>query len=211
MANARAKEMVENILSAVSATEYELWLSGPNNFRYNVYPEYKANRIGAYRPKWERAVKNYLVAEWKANWSDGCEADDMVGVRQMDAPPETTIIAHIDKDIDMIPGWHYNWPLIRKGKVLREGVRYFVDEAEAEYNFYYQLIVGDKGTDNIPGLVGKGPVFAKKFLATIPRENWLKEILELYSCKEELEMNAKCLWIWRKMDDIWQWPEGFNK
>ena len=202
VAAARADDMVETILRDTEATEYELWLSGPDNFRYTVYPEYKANRIGAYRPKWEKATKNHLVNKWSANWSVGCEADDMVGCRQS----ENTIIAHLDKDINMIPGWHYNWELRRLGKVIREATKYFVTPEEADYAFYYQLIVGDKGTDNIPGVVGAGPKKAERFLRETPREEWLNGILQMYSCPEELEMNAKCLWIWRKENDIWQWP-----
>ena len=119
--------------------------------------------------------------------------------------PESTIIAHLDKDINMIPGWHYNWELRRLGKVIREATTYFVTPEEAEYNFYYQLIVGDT-TDNIKGVMGLGPKKAEKFLNSTPRERWLEEITEMFSCPEELEMNAKCLWIWRKENDIWQWP-----
>ena len=91
----RANDMVETILRETGASEYELWLSGSDNFRYTIYPEYKANRLAAYRPKWEADVKSYLVDKWKANWSVGCEADDVVGYRQT----SETIIAHLDKDI----------------------------------------------------------------------------------------------------------------
>lgn len=28
-----------------------------------------------------------------------------------------------------------------------------------------------------------------------------------YGCDEELEMNAKCLHLWREIGDVWKWPE----
>lgn len=202
-ATSRADEMVLRILAATETESCEIWLSGKENFRYQVYPEYKANRLGVYRPKYEREVKDHLVREWNANWSEGCEADDMVGVRQM--AEKESIIAHIDKDINMIPGMHYNWDIVRKGIVVSPAKTYEITADDAWYNFYYQLIVGDKVTDNIAGVPGSGPVAATKFLQTTEPHLWLQGIRKMYSCDEELEMNAKCLWIWRKPNDIWSW------
>jgi 5'-3' exonuclease len=207
VATSRANDMVESILNATHADEYELWLSGKGNFRYNIYPEYKANRTGSYRPKWEKLVKDYLTEEWKANWSDGCEADDMVGVRQCEL--KNTIIAHMDKDINMIPGMHYGWPLTRLGKLIKAEKTYEVTDEEALYNFYYQLIVGDT-TDNIPGVRGAGPVKAIKLLQEYTsEEDRFNVIRDLYSSDEEMNMMARCLWIWRKMDDnvLERWKE----
>lgn len=201
VATSRADEMVRRIIDATKADEFELWLTGKENFRYALYPEYKANRINAYRPKWERDVKEFLTQEWKANWSVGCEADDMVGVQQCAAPPNTTTIAHIDKDINCIPGMHYNWELTRLGKLVRPAVLYEVSEEESLYNFYYQLIVGDT-TDNIKGVVGAGPKKALSILTQFQtEEERYHAINELYSCPEEMALNARCLWLWRKMND----------
>ena len=83
VATSRADAMLYDMLMETGASEYELWLSGKGNFRYSVFPEYKANRIKAQRPKWEKEVKQYLVDNWNANWTEGIEADDMLGIRQM--------------------------------------------------------------------------------------------------------------------------------
>lgn len=204
IAIARANDMVEGILHDASADEYELWLSGPNNFRYKVYPEYKANRLDAYRPKYEKDVRQYLVEHWHANLSDGCEADDMLGIRQHGAFGElNTIICHLDKDLNQIPGWHFNWELKRLGKIVRERKKYFVTPEEADYNFYYQLLVGDP-TDNIKGVSGIGPKKAEAFLGSIPKQDWYSEIRNLYASEEELDMNAQCVYIWRKPNDNWR-------
>jgi len=199
LACSRAHAGIESIIAATGATEAELWLTGKNNFRYNVYPEYKGSRRDSYRPKWEKDVKDYLVTTFNANWSEGCEADDMVGVRQMEL--EDSVIAHIDKDIDMIPGKHYSWAIIREGRTVREERHYEVSPEEALRKFYYQLLVGDV-TDNIKGAPGIGPVKAERILSQCSsEEEFFKASLEVYSSYEEMVMNAKCLWIWRKRND----------
>ena len=197
---ARTNQMLEDMLAETGADSYELWLSGQGNFRYNVYPEYKAGRIAAKRPKHERAVKEYLVAHWQANWSEGCEADDMLGVRLMEVGPEGCI-ATIDKDLNMIPGYHYNF--VKKEK-------FYVDEDAAFRFFCYQLIVGDTA-DGIKGVPGYGPKKAERLLDANEPQDWLDRIRDLYSSDEEMLMNGQCLWIWRTKGDIWTGPQHVKK
>ena len=205
VATGRTNDMLEQILHAVGATEYEVWLSGSNNFRYNVYPEYKADRYDAKRPRWEKEVKKYLVDHWQANTSDGCEADDMLGVRQ--CAEIGTIVCHLDKDINMIPGRHYNWELNRLGKTVRAAKEYVVTPEEAIRFFYYQMLIGDP-TDHIKGVPGIGPKKAEVILNSVEanEEKYFQVVRELYGSDEEMEMNGKVLWIWRRMNDIWSLP-----
>lgn len=176
-----------------------MWLTGKGNFRYAVYPEYKGNRRGAIRPKWELEVKDYLVSTWSANYSDGCEADDMLGVRQceLSVDDDNSVIVTIDKDLNMIPGGHYNFVKKEKFYVTpEEGIRFF----------YYQLLVGDP-TDNLKGCKGIGKVKAERLLSDgASEEEWFDIVRDAYSNDEEMTMNAQCLWIWRKMNDIWRMP-----
>jgi len=205
IACSRADFMLRDIAEACNQSSMELWLSGKNNFRYDVFPEYKANRLDAKRPKWEHEVKDYMRVHFQANTSDGCEADDMLGVRAVELG-DTAIVATIDKDLDMIPGWHYNF-------VKRE--HYFVSPEEAIRHFYYQCIVGDTA-DGIKGVPGLGPKKAKKLLDACDEEAlrngtdvnklYYECVSNLFSCYEEFEMTAKCLWIWRKLGDIWSDP-----
>ena len=108
------------------------------------------------------------------------EADDLLGIAQsaslkastMDNPG--TIICSIDKDLDQIPGWHYNFV---------DEKRYWIGEYDGLHNFYKQLICGDT-TDNIVGIPGKGSALSSKvlFYYELPeREAELqKVILDLY-------------------------------
>lgn len=223
IAVSRTATMVEGILHDTSATGYELWLSGPNNFRYQVYPEYKAQRKDKPRPTHEKACRQYLIDSWQANLSDGCEADDMLGARQMELKPKfgepmvkqeglpfdqwefgsASIICHLDKDLNQIPGWHFNWELRRKENIVREKKTYFVTPEEADRFFYYQLLIGD-ATDNIKGVRGIGPVKASSFLDGVPKQEWYAGIKDMFTCEEELDMNAQCVYIWRKNKDNWR-------
>jgi DNA polymerase-1 len=198
----RADSFIENILAETGATEYELWFSGDNNFRYNVYPEYKGNRKASYRPLWEKEVKQYITEKWEANWTDDIEADDMLGIRQLECTD--TILAHLDKDLNQIKGLHYNWELRRLGEVVREKRIYTVSNEEADYWFFYQLLVGDT-TDNIKGVRGIGPKKAAGILHGC-ESNWerYEAVLGRYSSEEELDLNAQCVYIHRKLGDHWR-------
>jgi len=197
VANARSEGIIRDICQTLGSEDVELWLSGNNNFRYGVYPEYKANRITAKRPRWEKEVKRFLTESWGAQWSDGCEADDMLGLRSMElqAQGSPVCIVTIDKDLDMIPGDHYNF--VKKEK-------YYVTNEEAIRFFYYQCLIGDTA-DGIKGVPGIGPKKAKNILdACNSEEEYYWAVRDKFSCYEEFAMTAKCLWIWREPGGMWK-------
>lgn len=194
IATSRADFILNTMLDEINAKEQVLFLTGKNNFRYQIYPEYKAFRANKPRPKWEQAVKQHLVDQWQALYIDGMEADDALGIAQYAAPKNSTIICTIDKDLNMIEGWHYNF--VKKEK-------YYVKDEEGIRFFYYQLLVGDP-TDAIKGVVGIGPKKAAKLLSESPIEDLYSIVLDQYSCEEEMDLNAQCLWIWRKQHDNWK-------
>lgn len=219
VATSRAQQMIENILVANDSNNIEVWLSGKDNFRYRVFPEYKANRIGAYRPKWEKAVKDYLTKQWNANWTVGIEADDMAGIRLSECLGNS-ILAGIDKDLNQIPGWHYNWELRRKGEVIRQARRYYITPEQGDRWFWMQLVMGDS-TDNIPGIKGIGPKKAEAMFRNCESNQECYEVAKaLFGSEEELDMNAQCIYIQRKEGDNWRnlldenrppWPSPFPK
>ena len=204
----RTDKFVRDILEKTNADSYRIFLSGSDNFRYKINPEYKANRKDTPDPKWREACKEFLVTEWKAEVTEGYEADDALGINQSLMYPEPgneqTIICSIDKDLDMIPGMHYSWPIIRLGKEVRPGKIYEVSEIEGLRSFFRSLLVGDR-SDNIIGINGIGKVKASKLIDHLEDENEMSRIVyELYDNHERFEMNAKCLWIMREEGDIWQ-------
>ena len=120
------------------------------NFRYKSAKTqpYKAGR--AAKPSILPFLKQYLINVKGATVAVGYEADDMLGIYQT----EDTIAIHCDKDINQIPGKHFNtmrdthWVASDPGKL-------FGDKDTASGHglaiFYAQLLCGDK-TDNIPPL-----------------------------------------------------------
>jgi hypothetical protein len=214
IAEVRTDDMMRKILHDTNAKTYKAYLTGKNNFRYTIYPEYKANRKGKPKPKWLQACRDLLVTQWNAEITDGYEADDALGIEQTKASLDS-VICSIDKDLRCIPGWHYNF-------VKQEAS--FVSPYEAMRNFYKQLITGD-GADNIPAFDGKFRSSVPKFVQILldPLDGMTDE-WEMYEyclnihadnnpdfmfkdLYETVERNAQCLHIWKKENDFWKEPE----
>lgn len=189
--------MMEDLLLDLNTNDYIMYLTGPSNFRYNIYPEYKAQRKEQQKPTHLQCIKDHLISEWGAILSDGCEADDLIAIEHTKRENETLVVS-IDKDLKQLWGTHYN---------PRTRVRSVVSPMEATKFFYYQLLCGDTA-DNIKGCKGIGPKKAEKHLALCETEEEMFEVCrDLYGCDQELEMNAQCLWLWREEGGTWKWPE----
>ena len=197
----RLKEMVNQILEHPKCTGHKIYIKGKGNFRYDIYPAYKGNRNEFYRPDCEQELRDYLIHRFDAETVDGEEVDDKVSYLSLEDTRKNVIVA-IDKDLDNTPGWHYNY-------VKKEF--YWVHPEEADRNFYRQLLVGDRG-DNIPGLTKVGPVRAEQILgdAVTPYDLYSKcvEAYDIFG-NNNLERNAKLLWIRRQPEEMWIPPEPF--
>src|SRR5687768_11712302 len=75
----QVSEMMNRILHETNALGYKCFLTGSDNFRYSIYPDYKANRRDMPRPRWLQHVRSHLVTTWNATVTDGIEADDAMG------------------------------------------------------------------------------------------------------------------------------------
>ena len=139
----------------------ELILSGPGNYREalaTVFP-YKGNRDPDHKPHWYQQIRNYLTGEWGARVVSGREADDECSIlahRHM-GEERSYVVATIDKDLDQIPGEHYNY---------MKQVFYAQSESDAERFFLEQCVSGD-ATDGIPGCYKSGPVRAAKLVQSL--------------------------------------------
>lgn len=194
-AYARTEDLVDHILVETESTEYRLFLTGKDNFRYTIYPEYKAHRPKE-KPFWLADIREYLIATFNAEVIDGMEADDALGLNQTDS----TIICSIDKDLLMIPGRHFNF-------VKNEF--YEVTELEGLRHFYKQCLMGDR-SDNIKGIEKIGPKKADKLLADLNTEKELfDKVRETYGNDEEFKMNARVLWIRQTGKE--DWLDDYNK
>lgn len=203
----RCEEMIDNTLAEVESDEFSIFLSGENNFRYRIYPEYKANRTQP-KPRHLKAVKEYLVDKYQAQVADDCEADDLLGIAQ-DKVGHTTIICSLDKDLRMIPGWHYSFEIsgtVKGTRWVRPAEKVLVTPWEGLRKFYTQILTGDT-TDNVKGASGIGKVKAERILRDCTSEQeMLEAVQDYFSSEEELVMTGQCLWIFRKPNDRWSIP-----
>lgn len=201
--------MIENTLLEVGTQDFACFITGEGNFRYGIFPEYKAQRRNVEKPAYLQMLKDHLRDAWGATVSKGCEADDLVGIEAMRDQDREVIIVSIDKDLNTIPGWHYN---------PKKKERYLLSPRDAIRFFYWQLLVGDSA-DGVKGAKGIGPKKAEKILDNA-FNNWMEESGKeeelawhyysacepFYSCEEELLMNAQVLYIWQKENDSFKIP-----
>ena len=203
-----AKEKFDSIFKEVCescfSTDYVMAFGGPNNFREDLYVEYKKSpsrkKSKSNKPEWFDDLKSYAASLEGADLCEGCEADDMVRVWANEAAKVAWpyIVVSIDKDLDCIPGKHYN---------NRKLEFYDIDEDYADYFYWKQILMGDT-VDNIPGIKGCGPVKADKILNGLSdhkarRAAVCKAYNEAYGEEgyEYLIANGRLIHIWRFLGD----------
>lgn len=201
----RVDIMMRDILRETESDSYHCFLTGPGNFRYDIYPAYKANRKDKPKPVHLQACRDYLVKEWNAVISNGNEADDLIGI-EATANDDMMgyIICSIDKDLKQIPGLHWNF--VTKEKV-------FVSPLDGIKSFYKQLILGDV-SDNIPGFDGKARQKWPKFMqhyhdmidSLADEIDMFDYIKDIYTNDSDITLNGTLLFIQRKENEHWTPP-----
>ena len=205
-------DRINSILSAVEATSSVFYLTdSKSNFRNEVATilPYKGHRPADKPPHWA-AIRQHLIDNYDAQVQYGIEADDACGIEQFSTAVAngiggekdcwTTIICSRDKDLKMIPGWHYSWQC---GK--QQEKKWFVSEEDGIRFFYKQLLTGD-ATDNILGLYRVGEkASCVKALDSISDEYEMFQHVAMeyfkrfgYRSPEFIQENAELLWILRE-------------
>lgn len=133
--------MIADIVKQCEAKTYTVLLTGGGNYRKEVatIKPYKGNRKDAGKPALYDDIRTHILNHRNGELIEGEEADDQLGIR---AIRDGHIIATLDKDLDTVPGDHYNW---------RKNERYQVSPEQAMHFFYTQMLTGDS-TDNIPSM-----------------------------------------------------------
>jgi 5'-3' exonuclease len=202
-AERKVDELMDYILTETlmfpDPSEYEVFLTGSGNFRYDIaksFP-YKGNRKSTEKPIHLPVAREYLVTKYKATVSEGEEADDLIAIAATKYGPET-IVASVDKDMLQIPCKHFNFT---------KGEWHDITEFEGTKFFYKQILTGDRA-DNIMGLYKVGPVKAEKIVKDCNTEEELWDaVLNAYDGDiERVVENARLLWLRRKEGEIWQPP-----
>lgn len=205
-----------------TAAEPYYFLTGKGNFREEIatIAKYKGNRDNMEKPVHYEAVREYCVEHFGAYVVEGIEADDEVSIRAWSlytGTQEDYIVVTIDKDLDQIPGIHYDY---------KKHVFYEVDALDGELFFYAQVLSGD-ATDNIKGCYRVGLTKAKKlveewFESYAEDQNWRTAIWNLVVEQYDLNMekypeqhehglsaeeaaleNARLVYMQQQRDELW--------
>lgn len=229
--------MIEKVMTKTRAADYKIYLGSTDhsNFRYSVatIQSYKENRQKQKRPDYEHEIRAFLFEKHNAIEVKGIETDDALGIEQMQAmrirdtwlsrDPEgcETIICSNDKDLDMIPGWHFDLDF---GKVRKQanGTTYKL-KAYKNKDIYFitdpgfislrknkesgkqilcgggylwfccQLLLGDT-TDNIPKLAkGYGPQKVYEVLHDVTSSMWSVEEMKRSTIRRVYQEYTKVL------------------
>ena len=166
------KEFISNILLNTNSDYTSMVYQDKDhqNFRKYFYPDYKSNRL----PKPEFLIHwgDVILDEFKQLGAIGTkiiESDDVLNIGYNKFKSQyNVIIVSADKDLNQIPGQHYN---------PKKNVGYYVSEQEALDNKLIQILMGDS-TDGIRGIEGVGPKTAIKLLEGVRKDNILKDTTE---------------------------------
>jgi len=195
----KMKFLIQELTEQTKCESYKYYLSGSNNFRKQLYHEYKANRT-APKPTHLQSAREWLEVNYLAESVETLEADDLLGMYQDDQ----TVIISLDKDLLQVIGKHYQWA-IEGGpadKRWRKEEKWSdIDEFSALQILYTQILTGDS-TDNIKGAKGIGKVKAVEMLENcIDEIEFIDKCLGAYGSEEEFLMNAGCVYVLRHPND----------
>lgn len=188
---------VSNWKHRLDATNVIFAFSDSHNFRKDIYPPYKSNRVSKRKPLAYKAVKQWVNETWATYQRPGLEGDDILGILSTSEKlvKGQKIIISIDKDMKTIPGFFFNPD--------KDTQPVFISEDEADYWHLYQTLTGDT-TDGYPGCPGMGPVKAEKLLAEVDRDGWWSAIVGQYEKKglteDDALTQARCARILRASD-----------
>jgi len=186
----------------------KFFLTGRSNFRDDIAKTavYKGNRKDTEKPQHFSALREHLIFKYDAIVTQGCEADDAIGIYATYYGYDRSIIISIDKDFEQIPTTIFN-PSKWEWKEI--------DKWTAKKNFYKQILTGDR-VDNIIGINGIGPVKAEKLLEGCDSEKALYSACvdayfhaneNLKDAEDRVLENARLLYIQRYPNELWESPK----
>ncbi len=151
-----ADAMIRDWTKAAECKSARIIMSDPRpnaTFRYQVHPEYKAQRKHE-RPALWAHLRDHLTEHYDTLVTDGLEGDDVMGLLATGPNRKKYRIVSIDKDMMTVPAEVFD---------PQKGTLHRVTEFRADYHWMFQTLVGDT-VDNYKGAPGVGPVKARNIL-----------------------------------------------
>ena len=190
-------QTIASIMSELEGSTGKIAIKGSDNFRKEIYPEYKSHRkkeLTEQEKEFFAYSYDYLQNGWGAIPANGMEADDLLAIWNTEKPG---IIVSIDKDLLQVPGLHFN---------TRNKEYTNVTEDEGSLLLHTQVLMGDS-VDNITGLKGIGKVKAAKVMEGVPVSQHLSAVKSFWQktfgrgWEDDLQLNMDLIYLKRSMDD----------
>lgn len=147
---------IEAFQKSCQADDYEMYISGPINFRDDLPlpTKYKSNRTGI-RPLLLKACREHLIKYKGAIVINGREVDDMLAQRCYEGLMEgvKTIAVTNDGDQNGCAGWYYNWTKMQEPFLVQGLGKVELTENRKDFDgygrkfFYAQWVFGDWNVD----------------------------------------------------------------
>ena len=195
-----ADNTILNLFNMTEATHYIGAFTIGRGFRYNIYPEYKANRKDKVKPLYFKALREYLIEKWKFISHPDLESDDIVNIchKNMNVIDNELFMISPDKDVLNLEGKHFDAKNLKWREVISD---------EADEYFWKSMITGD-ATDAIKGVPKKGIKYAENLIeeddfgtpfGALILNEYIKTFGEQQGI-EEFYKNYKCLKILDKYE-----------
>jgi DNA polymerase-1 len=145
--------LIDKIKDACDSDDIKLFFTGKSNFRYDILPSYKGNRVSEKPPLYNKVVE-ILKRKYQYVLINNLEADDEIAIQAYEIGLDKVVIASTDKDFMIVPTTHYNF--------IKDG---FTNTTELQATAFLckQCLTGDTA-DHICGIRGIGPVNAKRLI-----------------------------------------------
>ena len=185
-------DMIEFVRDATQCEELYLVFSDSRNFRYNIFPEYKANRKEKRKPLGLKAMTEWASENYNGIRWNNLEADDVIGILCSNSKDNVAVSA--DKDFATLP--ECEWFNFMSKETS------FMTQEEADYNHLAQAMSGDT-VDGFSGAKGIGSVTANKLLDK-NGATW-ETVVKAYESKGQTEedalLNARLSYILRNKNE----------
>lgn len=147
--------------------EVLLTFTDQRNFRKDVEPSYKGNRVKR-KPAGYLKLKQWGMDTYPSLMTPGLEADDVCGILATNGSLDNFVLVSPDKDMEQIPVRIYN---------LKE--EFTQSPEKAVRKLYEQCLTGDQ-TDGYGGVKGVGPKRAAQILDECEGDNYWPSVVDAY-------------------------------
>lgn len=161
---------INNIEEYFTITQYYLFVKGKNNFRKELYPEYKATRKPV--DPIINHLYEYIISVHNAIESHNAEAEDYVFTFFNKLEGKDVIICHVDHDLEEIPNVIlYNY---------KKNTWKYNTEKDALWSKYSKLVIGETGDNaNFCPRIGK-KYFERVFHKDMSVDEYEEKVYETY-------------------------------